>query len=151
MNRFATAHDVDRIAALRLQMFHEIGTADQLTDNFLLKTAEFYTNEYQKKKCIHVVYERDASVIGCAGGSIRADEFLSASFRMPHYGYLMDVYVIPEYRREGIAKGMIEMLLPWFQSAGVSVVNLDASRLSGDLYQKLGFKASIEMTKKLNR
>jgi len=131
-------------------MFQEIGTADQLADNFLQKTVEFYTNEYRKKRCIHIVCERDSLILGCAGGILRRDEFLSMSFKKPDYGYVMDVYVMPEYRREGIAKGMIEMLLPWFKSSGVPVVNLDASKISGDLYQKLGFTPSIQLTWKFN-
>jgi hypothetical protein len=71
MNRFATAQDLARIAELRFQMFAEIGTTDLLTDDFLEKTINYYTIEYQKKKCIHVVYESDNSIIGCAGGLIR--------------------------------------------------------------------------------
>ena len=148
MNRFSTVQDLARIAELRLRMFDEIGTTNLLTDDFLQRTIHYYTGEYQKNKCIHVVCESDNSIIGCAGGLIRTDEFLSASFKQSDYGYLMDIFVSPEFRRKGIAKAMIETLLPWFETAGISTVNLDASRLSGDLYQKLGFTTSIQMAKK---
>ena len=131
-------------------MFSEIGTEELLAERFQEKTIDFYTTEYQRGKCIHVVHESDNSIVGCAGGLIRSDAFLMATFRQPDYGYLMDVFVSPNRRKEGIAKAMIEMLLPWFQSAGVSIVNLDASRLSGDLYQKFGFDTSIQMTKSIS-
>ncbi len=151
MNRFSTVQDLARIAELRFRMFDEIETTQLLTEDFLERTIHYYTGEYQKKKCIHVVCESDNSIIGCAGGLIRTDQFLSASFKQSDYGYLMDVFVSPEFRRKGIAKAMLEMLLPWFESAGISTVNLDASRLSGDLYQKLGFTTSSHMAKKIIR
>ncbi|MBC2604339.1 GNAT family N-acetyltransferase [Puniceicoccus vermicola] len=150
MNRFATVQDLPSIADLRFRMFDEIGTTGQLTDNFLSKTINFYTSEYENKVCIHVVSESDNSIIGCAGGLIRKDEFLQASFKQPNYGYLMDVYVLPNFRRKGVARSMIEMLWGWFEASNISTVNLDASRLSGDLYEKLGFKSSIQMTRKIN-
>lgn len=150
MNRFATIQDLSKIAGLRYQMFNEIGTTDLLADDFLEKTIRYYTEEYKKKKCMHVVCERGGSIIGCAGGVIRTDDFLMASFTQSDYGYLMDVFVETEFRRKGIAKSMIEMLLPWFRSTGAYTIHLDASKLSGDIYRKLGFTASKQMTIKLN-
>jgi hypothetical protein len=44
MNRFATVQDLDAIASLRLWMFHEIGTADQLTDDFPAKPVQPFSN-----------------------------------------------------------------------------------------------------------
>lgn len=74
--------------------------------------------------------------------------FGEAFFKNPVYGYLMDVYVSPSFRRKGIAKSMISQILTWFEATEVSTIHLDASRVSGDLYAKMGFASSIQMTLK---
>ena len=146
MNRFSTIEDLDHISELRYKMFEEIGTTSQLVDDFKSKTKDFYFELYQRGKCIHVVYEHQSEIVACAGGILRSDSFLEASFKQPEYGYLMDVYVSPDCRRQGIAQEMIAMLLNWFEQFGVSSVKLDASKLSGDLYSQVGFHTSIQMS-----
>ena len=145
MIRLATTDDLEEIAKLRYKMFDNIGTTQFLADEFLKTTRDYYSEQYRLSRCVHAVKEENGVIIGCAGGLIRTDDFLRHSFKTYEYGYVMDVYVEPEYRRKGIARSLVEMILRWHSGKAIKTVKLDASKLSGTLYQGLGFKSSIEM------
>jgi len=145
MIRLATTDDLEEIAKLRYKMFDNIGTTQFLADEFLKTTRDYYSEQYRLSRCVHAVKEENGVIIGCAGGLIRTDDFLRHSFKTYEYGYVMDVYVEPEYRRKGIARSLVEMILGWHSGKAIKTVKLDASKLSGTLYQGLGFKSSIEM------
>lgn len=146
MIRRSTTEDLERISELRYEMFQEIGTEDLLAKDFQAATRVFYSEQYEMGHCIHAVYEEDSQIIACAGGIIRSDIFLKASFKNDKYGYIMDVYVLPSYRRKGIAHDLVLEVLKWFEGMDLSSVKLDASKLSGALYAKIGFHSSIQMT-----
>lgn len=145
MIRLATTDDLEQIADLRHKMFDNIGTTQFLVDDFLKQTRDYYSEQYRLSRCVHAVKEENGIIIGCAGGLIRTDDFLRHSFKAHEYGYVMDVYVEPEYRRRGIARSLVETILSWLSGKAIKTIKLDASKLSGTLYQGIGFKPSIEM------
>ena len=60
-------------------------------------------------------------------------------------GYILNVYVEPEYRRRGLARALTELCLNDARSRNIRVVTLHASEEGRSLYEGLGFKASNEM------
>lgn len=58
--------------------------------------------------------------------------------------HLMNVYVDESYRRQGIAKEMLTLLLAKAKDKGVTGVTLDATESGKPLYEALGFRASNE-------
>ncbi len=54
-------------------------------------------------------------------------------------GYIMSVYTIDEYRRQGIASQMLKILIKEAKRKGVLQITLDASNLGRPVYHKLGF------------
>ena len=59
----------------------------------------------------------------------------------------MDVYVLPEHRRRGHAKRVVEETLVWLRAKGVVFARLVASEQAKQarLYEKLGFTFANEM------
>jgi ribosomal protein S18 acetylase RimI-like enzyme len=55
-------------------------------------------------------------------------------------GMVLNVYTKEEYRRRGIAKQLIEMLLEDAQNFKLDFVELKATKEGYDLYKKIGFK-----------
>jgi GNAT superfamily N-acetyltransferase len=55
------------------------------------------------------------------------------------------VVTIPRYRRQGIARRMMETMLDWLAGQGIEVVALHASEAGRPLYRELGFVDSNEM------
>ena len=58
--------------------------------------------------------------------------------------HLMNVYTAPDYRGQGIAHRMVEMLIEEARRRGVTEISLDATTSGRPLYRKLGFQDSEE-------
>ena len=71
------------------------------------------------------------------------------SFQHSYHGYLGFMYVLPEYRGQGLNKLMINELISWAQNKDVQDFYLDVysgNQAAINAYQKLGFQSSmIEM------
>ena len=65
--------------------------------------------------------------------------------------HLMNVYTRPNYRRRGISRRLIQMLIEQARQKGVTEISLDTTDAGRPLYEALGFRASQEcMTIHLN-
>jgi ribosomal protein S18 acetylase RimI-like enzyme len=60
-------------------------------------------------------------------------------------GYLLNVFVEPEYRRRGLARALVETCVAEARSLGIRVIVLHATNAGRGLYEGLGFRASNEM------
>lgn len=58
--------------------------------------------------------------------------------------HVMNVYTNPNYRRLGIGRKMMEMLIDEARERGVTHISLDATPDGAKLYKSLGFKYSNE-------
>lgn len=58
--------------------------------------------------------------------------------------HLMNVYTRKEYRRQGIAMKMMDMIIEDAWKNGVTEISLDATESGRPLYERCGFKASEE-------
>ena len=56
----------------------------------------------------------------------------------------MNVYTRNEYRRQGIARRMVQLLIEESWKAGVTEISLDATESGRPLYESLGFTDSTE-------
>ena len=60
-------------------------------------------------------------------------------------GYLLNVFVEPEYRGRGLAKSLTKECMDEARRRGIRVVTLHASKKGQPVYETLGFKTSNEM------
>jgi ribosomal protein S18 acetylase RimI-like enzyme len=60
-------------------------------------------------------------------------------------GYLLNIFVEPEYRRRGLARSLVNLCMAEARRRGLRVVALHASEAGRPLYQGLGFHVSDEM------
>jgi len=83
---------------------------------------------------------------GTAGALIRNDS-TSFTFTARRYGWIMDVYLIPEYRRRGLARQLTGQAMQWLREKGIVTVRLTASdeAKKAGLYEQLGLTPSNEM------
>lgn len=58
--------------------------------------------------------------------------------------HLMNVYTNIQYRRQGIARHMVDMLIEEAKEKGVTEISLDATVSGRALYRKCGFMDSEE-------
>lgn len=59
--------------------------------------------------------------------------------------YLMSLYVEPEYRRQGIARHLIQTMIGWSRAQGITQIALHASDQGRPLYESLCFRTTNEM------
>jgi GNAT superfamily N-acetyltransferase len=60
-------------------------------------------------------------------------------------GYILNVYTEPEYRRQGIARRLVEEILAYCKANGIQTMLLHASQEGRPIYEALGFTATNEM------
>jgi GNAT superfamily N-acetyltransferase len=60
-------------------------------------------------------------------------------------GNIVNVYTEPAHRRQGLARGLMQIALEWCSANGVEAVILHASPEGRTLYESLGFTPTNEM------
>ena len=58
---------------------------------------------------------------------------------------IVNMYTEPAFRRQGIARQLMEMMIAWCKDEGFEWVTLHASQFGRPLYESLGFKPTTEM------
>jgi GNAT superfamily N-acetyltransferase len=58
---------------------------------------------------------------------------------------ILNVYTYPEYRRRGVARALMHVMLEWCKNEGFPAVFLHASEQGRPLYESLGFEPANEM------
>jgi GNAT superfamily N-acetyltransferase len=62
-----------------------------------------------------------------------------------HRGYLLNMYVDPAYRGQGLAKNLVRVCLDETRRRGIRVASLHASDAGRSLYELFGFAPTNEM------
>ncbi|MCR4703150.1 MAG: GNAT family N-acetyltransferase [Saccharofermentans sp.] len=147
--KIATLTDMDLLMASRLEMLKVVNDLPEdyvFSDELVNESRKYFEDGDQTT----VLAIDDGKVIGCATICyIRMmPTFSHPSGKRAH---LMNVYTCKEYRRQGIAKKMVRMLIEDAWIRGATEISLDATESGRPLYESLGFTDSDEcmvLTKK---
>jgi GNAT superfamily N-acetyltransferase len=81
-----------------------------------------------------------------AGGGLIIHEWMARPTNPdPRRAYIANVYTSPGYRRNGIARRIMQTIISWCRAEGLKVVSLHASPFGRPLYESLGFEPTNEM------
>lgn len=136
-----TENDIELIMQIRLEMLKVVNNlpeAYMFTDELI-----GYSREYFKYANQTTILAIDKKVVGCAT-MCYVDMMPTFSHPTGKRAHLMNVYTNSEYRRQGIAFQMLNMLIDEAKEKGVTEISLDATELGRDLYKKHGFIESNE-------
>ena len=147
--RIASKDDIESLMSIRLEMLKTVNNLPEdyeYSDEMIKESRDYFLNGDQ----ITVLAMDGNKVVGCASMSfIRImPTFNHPSGRRAH---LMNVYTKREYRRQGIARKMLEILISKTWEKGATEISLDATASGRPLYESLGFSDSTEcmvLTKK---
>jgi len=133
-----TKADMELLMQVRLEMLREVNNlSDEYVydETLVAESRKYFENGNQTT----VLAFDDEIVVGCAS--------LSYVWIMPTFdhptglrAHLMNVYTKSEYRRKGISRRMVEMLIDEAKEKGVTEISLDATEMGRPLYEALGFK-----------
>lgn len=87
-----------------------------------------------------LVLEMDGKLVGCGYAQIRTAK---TYLRYKEYAHLGFMFVLPEYRGQGLNQRLIEGLMRWVKSKGVKEVRLEVyteNSAAVRAYEKAGFK-----------
>lgn len=139
--------DLPLVVEMKMNMFMEVGSASLLQEHAEEMILETYKSLYQEDKCCHfLIYNEKGKSIACAGAVIK-DDIPFCFFKTPYYGYVIDVYCVPEDRRKGYATRAMEVAMNWLEEKGVHNIKLKPSGTGRLLYERIGFRDSGEMEK----
>jgi GNAT superfamily N-acetyltransferase len=143
--RAGTSADLTTVVSLKLRMFEELGVVDaQLVNEPAIAIQREYERLFAVGDLQHFVAVEDGQVVACAVAILKRDPPF-CFFRPPFYGFLADVYTVPENRRRGHAKRLTQEALSWLRQKGVERITLLSSELARPMYEEFGFHASGEL------
>ena len=140
--RIATAKDIDLLMSSRLEMLKVVNGLPQdyqYDDVIVNESRDYFLNGDH----ITVLAIDNGEAIGCASMSFMR---IMPTFSHPtgKRAHLMNVYTRSEYRRQGIARKMVEILIDETWKRGATEISLDATTMGRPLYESLGFTSSTE-------
>lgn len=144
--RAAETTDAALISAHRRAMFAEI----QMLDESVLSVVERRTVAWTQRLMREGKY---FGWIATGAGRPVASAGLLILDWPPHpfdpegerRGYLLNVYVEPEFRKRGLARELLERGLAEARQRGIRVVTLHSSPAGRAIYERMGFHATSEM------
>ena len=147
--RLATVEDAGLIARQRRQMFVDAGQAEdaglqEMMENFVV----WVRPRLMDGSYVGWMAEDEGRVV--AGAGMWMMEF------PPHWmdaqplrAYLLNFYVEPEARGQGLAYRLLKTSVEAARGRGVKVVSLHASKFGRPIYERNGFEESTEMMLRL--
>ncbi|MBZ0279480.1 MAG: GNAT family N-acetyltransferase [Anaerolineae bacterium] len=150
--RESTPADLDIIVAHRRGMFEAMhtGTKEQLDamDLAFIPWLKERVDNGRYKGWFAV--ELDGSV--AAGVGLWLLDWIPGPFdQQPYRGYILNVYTAPEYRKQGLAKRLMQTLMDWCYANEINILMLHASDQGRTIYEGLGFTPTNEMRTWKNR
>lgn len=151
--RSATTADGPLLARQRVAMFRDMGrTTPDIEPPLLAACTEYLTKALASGEYIAWVAERPGSpdsAIGGAGVQFRPllprPDPSGRILLHGREGLILNVYVDPAHRRQGVARRLMDTLIQWAPGAGIVRLVLHASDDGRPLYESLGFRSSNEM------
>ncbi|RGH10817.1 GNAT family N-acetyltransferase [Clostridium sp. AF15-31] len=138
--RKTTKADMKILMKLRLEMLREVNGLSgeyEYDENFISESRRYFESGEQTT----VIASDGETLVGCASLSYT---WIMPTFSHPtgNRAHLMNAYTRADYRRRGISKKMVEILIDEAKENGVTEISLDATEMGRPLYESLGFKAS---------
>ena len=138
--RKATIEDIDLLTKTRIEVLR---AANGLPDDTDMTEVEHQSYAYYRKALhdgTHTAYlVFDGDRFAGAGGISYYQ--VMPTFHNPsgNKAYIMNMYTRPEYRRQGIARRVLDILIDDAKARGIRFITLEATRMGRPLYKNAGF------------
>ena len=128
--------DIDKLVELRKLQLRDEG--EQATCDLTEPLADFYKRHLSDGTFVSWVAVDNEEIVATSG--------VSFTEKPPYYGnptgkigIVSNMYTIPSYRRKGIAKRLLELVVDEARHYRCGVIHITASELGSYLYQDFGF------------
>lgn len=143
--RDATVADLDEILRHRSGMYEDMGYDDaQVLTSLVSTSTPYFAKALTEGSFRGWLAEIEGRVVG--GGGVLISPWPSHPYDLEcRRATILNVYTYPEFRRKGIARRVMEVILNWLRKQGYAAVWLHASEHGRSLYEDLGFEPGNEM------
>lgn len=144
----ATKKDVPLALTLRKKLFHDMGVPDTaLLDNADEVLNELYQDAYLRDEMVHFIAYDENGIPAAIAGALLKRDFPYLLFKPGYYGWIIDVYTVPEHRGKKLATKLLELTHNWLSECGVQESKLiSAGADARRLYQRIGYRSTWEMS-----
>ena len=144
--RPARAGDVGTILRHRRRMYLDMRVATEESADVFEDASRAYLEAALRDGGYYGLLAETADGEVVAGGGVLIARWPgSPANRVALRAWILNIYVEPAWRRQGLARRVMEALLEWCRGQGFQSVALHASAEGRPLYEKLGFKSTNEM------
>ncbi len=149
--RQATVADIPEILHQRRAMYEDMDYKDGAALDAMIATCEPYLATALSNGSFHpwlASRDEDKRVVG--GGAVLISPWPSHPYDLEcRRATILNVYTYPEFRRQGIARSLMQAMIAWCKEQHFAGVWLHASKDGLRLYESLGFEPGNEMRLKL--
>lgn len=143
----ATANDISTLVEHRILFAIELSNN---RDEILIQACRKQLTEYFEKatsdnSCISFIAKCEGEVAGI--GSVHLRE-MPGNFKNPSgkWGYIMNMYTVPQHRRKGVCRGILNALVDEASQYGITGFELHATKEGELVYKQEGFTLHAEPT-----
>jgi GNAT superfamily N-acetyltransferase len=138
--------DTATILRHRGAMFREMGRGSEPEMDAMLVTAEAFLREALPSGTYRGWLAETAGGRVAAGAGITIAAWPGApGDSAGRRGWIQNVYTEPEFRRRGLARQLMQVVVEWCRVEGFRTVWLHASQDGRGLYESMGFQPTNEM------
>lgn len=142
----ASIEDLDSLVYWRMEVLKDVFSISPKNDMSELEryNREYYKHEIPLEGHIACFVLSDRKKIGC-GGICIYDELPSPDNPSGKCAYLMNIYVRPEFRHNGVGRSIIYWLIEQAQKKEITKIYLETSTNGRNMYQNIGFENMQDM------
>ena len=151
--RRATGDDAATLADHRVGMFRDMNAIEAGAEPAMIEASRRYFSEAVPRGeyvgWVMYAADDDRHILGGAGALIRTllprPDSDKRRLVVGWEALVLNVYVVPEWRRRGLARYLMETVLEWARVAHMARVVLHASGDGRPLYESMGFVPTGEL------
>ena len=151
--RHATADDAQLLAEHRVAMFREMGSIQpRLEETLRQASAAYFESAIPAGEYVGWIAYPDNGSSPIAGAGVQLRSLLPRpnvagdGLLLGREALVLNVYTVESWRRRGVARRLMEVIVAWAAEAGVVRLVLSASTAARPLYEQMGFVGTREMT-----
>jgi len=140
--------DIEQIIELEKKLFLIMKKYDPLLDKFNeTRIKNYLIKNIGTRNYLSLCAKKDDKIVGFLDSKIDYKK----PWMKEKIGFIEDVYVLPKYRKTGIAKKMITTSLKWFKKRKIKHVELKCwikNKIGLKIWESLGFKEIFKRFRK---
>lgn len=144
---FATINDLDTLIDLRIQFTLALTSHQDsgVIQNLKEQLHSYFVNSFKNGTSIWYLAKYQKMAVGIGGLVIREQP---GNFLNPQgiYGYIINMYTLPDFRRKGICGSILELLIAKAKRQGIKAFELHATKEGELVYRQHDFLIHNEPT-----